>query len=411
MPRKVALLIGVSEYGDGIPSLSAPPNDVAEMKRVLEEPTIGGFDKVEQIINPDLVAMRIAVQEIFSHRRKDDLVLIFFSGHGITDDNNKLYLATKGTSKDYFKATSVPASYIQDLSQECYAKRQVIILDCCYSGAFADGWQAKSVGLDLKKELGAEGRVVLTSSTATQTSFESEDEKQSLYTQNLIKGIETGAADKNGDGKVYIRELHEYAKSKVQEVKPKMKPGIILDKEGFNILLSQAPINDPDLEYRRLVELYTLHGEITKIGEPILRIKQQELEITDERSDEIIQEVKDSYRKYAKKIEIYKKVFTEATEQGYPLAERDQKELRDLQEALNLQQNDIEEVQKQILAEKKPTNQKMSLESGNKKQVDKKEESSSPAQYTNPLEYANYIIKTMGPGAFGLLPKKDKDKK
>ena len=29
MAKKVALLIGVSEYGEGIPSLSAPRNDVA----------------------------------------------------------------------------------------------------------------------------------------------------------------------------------------------------------------------------------------------------------------------------------------------------------------------------------------------------------------------------------------------
>ncbi len=187
MSRKVALLIGVSEYGEGIPSLSAPLNDVAAMKRVLENTHMGGFDKVKTLPNPDPTAMRLAVQQIFAHLGKDDLVLLFFSGHGITDDNNRLYLATKGTSKDFYKATSVPASFIQDVSLESYAKRQAIVLDCCYSGAFAEGWQAKSVGIHLEKELGAEGRVVLTSSTATQTSFQQEDEKLSLslYTQSV----------------------------------------------------------------------------------------------------------------------------------------------------------------------------------------------------------------------------------
>ena len=186
--------------------------------------------------------MQKAVQQIFVNCRKDDLVLLFFSGHGITDDNNKLYLATKGTSKDFYKATSVPASFIQDISLESYAKRQAIILDCCYSGAFAEGWQTKSVGLDLKKELGAEGRVVLTSSTATQTSFQQEGEELSLYTKYFVEGIETGAADQDEDGKIHAHELHDYAKAKVQEKKPKQKPGIIIDREGFNILLSQAPV-------------------------------------------------------------------------------------------------------------------------------------------------------------------------
>ena len=288
MSKKVALLIGVSEYGEGIPPLSAPPHDVAAMERVLKDPKMGGFDEVETRINPDVVAMQIAVSQIFANRRKEDLVLLFFSGHGITDDSNKLYLSTKGTSKDFFKATSVPASFIQGLSKDSYAKRQVIVLDCCYSGAFAEGWQAKSVGLDLQKELGAEGRVVLTSSTATQTSFQQEGEELSLYTKYLVEGIETGAADQDGDGKIYAQELHNYAKVKVKEVKPKMEPGIIIDREGFNILLSQAPVNDPELDFRRLVEKCVTKGQITPAGNYILPLKRQEIGITDERLVELL---------------------------------------------------------------------------------------------------------------------------
>ncbi|MFM6207485.1 MAG: hypothetical protein ACKPEZ_19025, partial [Planktothrix sp.] len=114
-------------------------------------------------------------------------------------------------------------------------------LDCCYSGAFAEGWQNKNVEIDFKNQLGAEGRVVLTSSTATQTSFQQEGEELSLYTTYLVEGIETGAADEDGDGNIHIRELHCYAKAKVQKVKPQQKPEIIIDKEGFNIVLSLAP--------------------------------------------------------------------------------------------------------------------------------------------------------------------------
>ena len=352
MSRKVALLIGVSEYGEGIPSLSAPLNDVAAMERVLKNPNMGGFDEVEPLINPDPTAMRLAVQQIFAHLGKDDLVLLFFSGHGITDDNNRLYLATKGTSKDFYQATSVPASFIQDRSLESYAKRQVIVLDCCYSGAFAEGWQAKSVGIDLEKELGAEGRVVLTSSTATQTSFQQEDEELSLYTQYLVEGIETGAADKEGNGKIYAHELHDYAKAKVQEVKPKQKPEIIIDKEGFNILLSQAPVDDPELDFRKLVERYATEGQITIAGNYILRVKRQELGITEAKSDEIVNEVLAPYRKRLENIELYKKVFTEAVEQNYPLTERLLNELKDLEDVLGLEDKDIAQIQKKILAEK-----------------------------------------------------------
>ena len=357
MSKKVALLIGVSEYGEGIPSLSAPLNDVAAMKRVLENPNMGGFDEVETLINPDIPAMQTTVQQIFANCHKDDLVLLFFSGHGITDDNNKLYLTTKGTSKDFYQATSVPASFIQDRSLESYAKRQVIVLDCCDSGAFAEGWQAKSVGLELEKELGAEGRVVLTSSTATQTSFQQEGEELSLYTNYLLEGIETGGADKEGNGKIYARELHDYAKAKVQEVKPKQQPGIIIDKEGFNILLCQAPVDDPELDYRKLVEKYATEGQITVTGNYILRIKRQELGIRDEKSDEIINEVLAPYRKRLEKVEVYKKAFTEAIEKNYPLTERLLNELQDLQDILGLEDKDIAKVKEQILPEKEVEHQ------------------------------------------------------
>ena len=351
MVKKVALLIGVSEYGEGIPSLSAPLNDVEAMKQVLENPNMGGFDEVETLKNPDPTSMRLKIQQIFAKSSKDDLVLLFFSGHGITDDNNRLYLATKGTSKDFYKATSVPATFVHDVSLESYAKRQAIILDCCYSGAFAEGWQTKSVGLDLKQELGGEGRVVLTSSTATQTSFQQEGEDLSLYTKYFVEGIETGAADQDEDGKIYAHELHDYAKAKVQEEKPKQQPGIIIDREGFNILLSQAPVNDPELDFRKLVEKYADEGQIIPAAKYLLRVKQQDLGITKEKSDEIVDEVLAPYRKRLENIELYKEAFTEEVEQNFPLTEKQDNVLQELQDSLGLEDNDIakdkQEIQRQ----------------------------------------------------------------
>lgn len=242
MPKKVALLIGVSEYGEGLPTLSAAPKDVAALQRVLENSEMAGFNQVKSLINPGLVEMQDAILELFSQCAKEDLLLLYFSGHGITDDMNHLYLANHQTSKDNFRARAVPASFIQQESLNCYTRRQVIILDCCYSGAFKEGWQVKAAGVDLRKELGAEGRVVLTSSTATQTSFQQEEADLSLYTQYLVEGIETGAADADHDGNIFVHDLHDYAKAKVQEAKPNMKPEIILDQEGYKILLSKAPM-------------------------------------------------------------------------------------------------------------------------------------------------------------------------
>ena len=393
MAKKYALLIGVSEYGEGIPSLSAPPNDVVAMKQVLEDKTMGRFDDITELINPDLVTMQEKIQSLFMDREKNDLVLLYFSGHGITDDNNKLYLTTKGTSKNLFKATAVQGGFIQDVSKESYAKRQVIILDCCYSGAFADGWTAKSVGLDIKKELGAEGRVVLTSSSATQTSFQQENAELSLYTQYFIEGIKTGAADRDGDGKIFARELHNYAKAKVKEVKPNIEPAIILDKEGFNIIISQAPINDPELEFRKLVEKYVSNGEISSYRKEVLKNKQNEFCINNQRAEEIVNSVLEPFRKHLANIADYKKAYQEEVDKQYPnpLPHQLAEDLKDWgQQVLGLSDIEIQKVEQETIAEKKaesihqesidPTEVQVRLEQEESKNLHNKPELSEATQ-------------------------------
>ncbi|MEM8545510.1 MAG: caspase family protein, partial [Cyanobacteria bacterium P01_H01_bin.119] len=46
---KVALLIGVSEYGQGLTNLPGTQADLSAMEQVLKDPKIGAFDKVEKL--------------------------------------------------------------------------------------------------------------------------------------------------------------------------------------------------------------------------------------------------------------------------------------------------------------------------------------------------------------------------
>jgi uncharacterized caspase-like protein len=175
---KIALLIGVTDYGSGLNALPSAIKDVEAVKRVLQHPDMGGFDEVKPLINPDPLTMQEAIQALFLDRcTKDDIVLLFFPGHGIKDERGKLYFATHITRKnsqgELVKATAVPASFVQEIMSDSRSKRQVVILDCCFSGAFAEGWSAKDDGsVNIQAQLGGEGRAVLTSSTSTQYSFE-----------------------------------------------------------------------------------------------------------------------------------------------------------------------------------------------------------------------------------------------
>jgi uncharacterized caspase-like protein len=218
---KVALLIGVSEYEPGLNPLPAAVKDVEAMRRILVNPEMGGIAEgdITVLKNPQRQEMEEAIYRLFANRQKDDLLLFYFSGHGIKDDSGKLYLSTRFTRKEngkLIKPSAVAASFLHETINESRSQRQVLILDCCFSGAIAKGMTVKDDGtVHVQEQLGGKGRAILTSSNSTQYSFGQEGSDLSVYTQYLVEGIEKGAADKDNDGWISIDELHGYASEKV----------------------------------------------------------------------------------------------------------------------------------------------------------------------------------------------------
>ena len=346
---KKALLIGVSQYEAGLPSLAAAPKDVAAMLRVLKNPELGGFDDVQTLLDPDLEAMQTAIDRLFQSCQKGDLGLLYFSGHGITDDSDRLYLATRRTSKDTFRSNAVAASFIQGIMRDrSYQRQHVLILDCCYSGAFAEGWLAKSVDINLKPQLEVEGSVVLTSSTSTQKSYEDKEGELSIYTNYIVQGIESGAAESDGDGMISADELHEYAKRHVQSAKPTMKPEIYGIRQGIKILVSKARTN-MKLDYRRLVERYVDNAEISIVGQKILDLKRELWGISDDVADAIENEVVEPHRKHLENLELYQTTLEKAVQDQFPLTEKICEHLKDLQEVLGLGDKDVTSIQNRVI--------------------------------------------------------------
>lgn len=355
MVKKFALLIGVSEYEPGLSSLSSAVKDIEALKRVLQDPEAGEFDEVQTLANPDSQVMLSAIEEFFASCSKDDVALLFFSGHGIKDDTGKLYLSSRTTRKtatgSLMRATAIPANFIQEVMSNSRAKRQVVILDCCFSGAFASGLHSKAdTSIDLQAQLGAEGRVVLTSSSSTQYSFEQSQSDLSIYTRYLVEGIETGSGDRDNDGLISVRELHEYARTRVQEEAPSMTPKLIALKDmGFEIVLAKAKTTDPTLQYRRQVAVFASRGTISPIGNRTLGSLRAKLGLLKEVTDKIELEVLRPYQEYLEKRQEYKQAFTEVVEKEYPLSNQTWLELEHFQGVLGLRREDVAPIEEEIL--------------------------------------------------------------
>ncbi|MBW4596643.1 MAG: ABC transporter substrate-binding protein [Brasilonema angustatum HA4187-MV1] len=359
---KFALLIGVSEYEQGLTPLPAAAKDVEAMQQVLQNPEIGGFDEVKPLLNLERHKMEEAIETLFSSRQKDDLVLLFFSGHGIKDESGRLYFATHNTRKtdkgELVRATAVPASFVHEIMRKSRSKHQVVILDCCFSGAFAEGLSAKDDGfVDVKNQLGGEGRAVLTSSTSTQYSFEQQGADISTYTRYIVEGLGTGVADRDQDGWISVDELHEYAKQKVQEVAPAMNPEIYAIKEGYKIKLAKAPIGDPRLIYRREVEYWVKggDGEISFTGRTTLDEIRNTLGLSSQKTATIEAQVLEPIKVYKQKLERYEQALRTEIEHGFPLSQRTRADLTRLQQVLGLRDEHIALVEAPIIAEQQPS--------------------------------------------------------
>jgi ABC-type phosphate transport system substrate-binding protein/uncharacterized caspase-like protein len=360
---KIALLIGVSDYEAGLPSLPGTQADIRAMQRVLTS-RMGEFDDVQLLSNPDSTQMHVAIESLFlEDRHKDDLILLYISGHGYRDEEGYLHFVSsttqlRKTPGQIFTSTAVAASSIHKYMSGSRSRHQILILDCCFSGAFAEGMQAKSAEqpIAIREQLGGEGRVVLTSSTATQQSYAEED--ASIYTRYLVEGIETGAADINNDGVITTDELHQYAKRRTQEAAPAMKPEIFPVQEGYAIELAKAPQKEPKLQYRKEVERCVRDGEVSIIGRKILTRLREDLRLSSEEAIAIENEVLEPFRIYQRNLQEYQQTFAEVMEQEGEISPQTREELKWLQQLLKLRDEDIIPIEQTILSSSTPkTNQ------------------------------------------------------
>ena len=330
--QRVALLVGVSEYGEGYQPLPGTATDLKRMRQVLENPEMGGFE-VETLPNPDAQTLREAIEQFFSNRHKDDVLLFYFSGHGALDNatSSQFYLSTgltRKASKRLVESSAVEAAWLQRHLVNSRSQQKVVILDCCFSGAAANLLQKGEGAVNLQ-QLEARGTVLLASCSAFEVSYQTKGGAgagvaQSLYTQYLVEGIETGAARQGKQEWILAQDLHEYARRRFQtELAAAMEPQIIVEREGYGIPVARAPKGDPKVEYRQIVAevLEENNGWIDELDRIHFDLARNELELSEDETQQILKEQQKPYFVYRQKKAAYRHAFEVALKQGYPLSE------------------------------------------------------------------------------------------
>jgi hypothetical protein len=248
MAGKYALLIGTSRFSDRrFPALEKPAKDVAALDAVLRDPAIGAFDDVRALLDPPCEKVRREVARLFSGRKNDDLVLLFFAGHGVKDDYGKLYLVAADTDRDLLTGTALGADFITLEMDQSRSRKQVLLLDCCHSGAVSEGVRgadASAGSLEAFTGRGT-GKVIITASDSYEFAWEGGETptgfENSLFTHFVVEGLRTGKADVNGDGLVTLDELYKYVHGRVLETTPKQTPQWKLADAAGDIEIARNP--------------------------------------------------------------------------------------------------------------------------------------------------------------------------
>src|SRR3954462_184391 len=118
-PHRKALLVATYGYQDtGLRGLTAPAHDAEALADVLRDPAIAGFD-VTVLLNEPAHVVGEAIGSFYGACRRDDLTLLYFSGHGLKDDDARLYRAMTTPRRDSLLFPGLSASAISDAMDQC----------------------------------------------------------------------------------------------------------------------------------------------------------------------------------------------------------------------------------------------------------------------------------------------------
>jgi hypothetical protein len=243
--RRKALIVANERYEhEGLKHLLAPGADAEALGGVLGDPQIGDFD-VQVVRDEPAHVVQGQIEDLFSEGRAEDVLLLHFSCHGLKSESGELFFAARNTRPNRLGSTATSADFVQRCMRASRSRSVVLLLDCCYGGAFSKGVSVRAAG-DVQvlasfpsgRLGGGRGRAVITASSAMEYAFEGDQladdhsGRPSVFTSALVEGLATGDADRDQDGWVSLNELYDYVFDRVREQNPHQTPGRDVEMQG-----------------------------------------------------------------------------------------------------------------------------------------------------------------------------------
>ncbi|MFI5530518.1 hypothetical protein ACIA8O_18450 [Kitasatospora sp. NPDC051853] len=192
--RSRAVLIGTPSYQDErLPELAVVGAGVADLARVLTDPELGGFPAEHcRTVPPDADLARVGEELTAAAEEAEDLLLVYFCGHGLIDRRGRLHLGLAGTRLEQLPYTALPFEAVRETFLDSRAENRVLVLDSCFSGRAVGRPMAGEEQRHLA-ELEVSGAFTLTSAPANRAALVLDGEPHTAFTGRLLRLLEEGS--------------------------------------------------------------------------------------------------------------------------------------------------------------------------------------------------------------------------
>lgn len=233
--QKLAVIIGINEYDPGIPKLSTARFDAERLKNILEQKysyEVKSFLDKQATYDNIRHYLKQELPEKIKEPEKVRL-LFYFAGHGSPPEGEAgeagYLLPQEAKIGKQDKWLSMKAIHDALIKLNCH--HLLIILDCCYAGAFRFG--TRDIGVmpeDISKEryqhyIDYKAGQVIASTAHNKEAIDiirdnrgmSKNSVHSPFAELLFNALETGDADYTNDGITTVTELNLYLYEKLLE--------------------------------------------------------------------------------------------------------------------------------------------------------------------------------------------------
>lgn len=242
--ERQSLVVGISNYADPkIRNLKYAASDAKRVAGLLQNQELCGFSTHEIKRKRTRKNILIKLENMVKRLSSDALFLFYYSGHGFTDKEGRLYLSAEDTDTENIITTAISIDNIIRVFEQSNCRKIVIILDCCFAGnaAVELGAEKNYFDTDLKERVSGitKEQFWICGSEKDVAAFENSFHKSSVFSKYFVEGIEFGEADLNKDGLVSIEEISAYIRQKMGSESAHQSSDIRLNTSGKNLIISQ----------------------------------------------------------------------------------------------------------------------------------------------------------------------------